>query len=320
MNTKLLTLFLLCYAFMADAQISNDGLLAYYPFDGNVQDFSTNNYDGNLASGAYGMDENGNPNAALLLNGIDDYVDLSVFAPVYRDNLNKISIYFKIKFDKEEDKQTILSLGNFGESLQTNVFEIEYENDRFQVESETGTNAINHELEIDQQNSLFDGQWHQIIILLDGERITYCRDNEEIFKGVYIPSQSISTNLFLGCFGGTSLQSCCFFGGHIDELQFYDRLLSKEELIVSNSEILLQEEASIFPNPTNHNVTINLEKQHLSIEAKLMDIQGRCVFQKRFENTKQFEIDLPYRSGFYILHLQNQSNKAENYTFKIIRQ
>ena len=161
--------------------------MAYYPFNGNAIDSSGNNYHGNLIGGSFGEDEDGNPDAALHLNGVNEYVNLSEFAIPYRNSLNRISIYFKVKFEKTENNQTILSLGNSGENLETNVFEIEYENNRLQIESETGNNAMNHELEIDQANSLFDGQWHQILILINGDSLTYCKDNEEIYNGLYTP-------------------------------------------------------------------------------------------------------------------------------------
>lgn len=320
MKSNVSTIFLLLFALIANAQISNEGLLAYYPFDGNVLDLGPNNYDGSLASGSFGDDENGNPNAALLLNGVNDFVDLSTFAPIYRENLNKISIYFKVKFDKIDDDQTILSLGNYGESLQTNVFEIEYENNRFQIESETGTEAINHELEIDQQNALFDDQWHQILILLDGDSITYCRDNEEIFKGTYTPNESIASHLFLGCFAGSSDQPCCFFGGFIDELQFYNRLLRKEELMVSNSEIPFLNTATIFPNPANNKVNVSLGKTYGPIDAILIDAEGKSILLKTLENIDQFNINLPLQNGVYFLHLQDRNDRNRNHTYKIIKQ
>jgi len=51
-----------------------------------------------------------------------------------------------------------------------------------------------------------------------------------VYQGSYIPSASFSNDLFIGCFGGTNVQSCCFLGGYIDELQFYDRVLTQKEI------------------------------------------------------------------------------------------
>lgn len=108
-------------------QISNDGLLAYYSFDGNTNDSGPGGFNGIMNGGQFGADAEGNTNAALLLNGINDYVNISSFASTFRKNLGDISIFFKVKFMEQRNNQTILSLGNSGEDLFTKVFEVEYE-------------------------------------------------------------------------------------------------------------------------------------------------------------------------------------------------
>lgn len=312
--------FIFIFSLSIHAQFSNDGLIAYYPFDGNVSDASVNNYDGNLIGGSFGDDEAGNPNSALFLNGIGDFVDLSAFASAYRENLSEITIYFKVKFEKTENNQTILSLGNHGENIPTNVFEIEYENNRLQIESETGSNAINHELEVDQGSSFFDNKWHEVLISIKGDSLIYCRDDEEIYNGIYIPSESNSDNLFLGCFGGTGSEPCCFFGGYIDDLQFYNRILDKEELSVSNNEITLDEPIRYYPNPTQGNLRVELGKSYHSFKIRVINIEGKSLMEKDFENTSEFDINLPFPPGTYFLQIYNKDFSDEFQTLRIIKQ
>jgi|GEM_PF-4393104 len=219
----LLVSFSFCNSFLA--QISSDGLLAYYNFENNVNDLNSNLYTGTLVGGSFVTD---GTNTSLLLDGIDDYLDLSVFADTLRENLNEMSIFFRIKFIEKGDNQTVLSLGNHGESIFTNVFEIEYEKNRFQVETETTDAAINNEFAIDEASNLFTDEWIDILILLEGDTLTYCRNGSEIFKGKYEKTETTSTSLFLGCFGGDNINSCCFFGGQLDDLQFYNRILPKD--------------------------------------------------------------------------------------------
>jgi len=221
-------------------QISTEGLIAYYPFSGNVDDNGPTGFNGQLVGGQFTTDSEGNMNSALQLDGVNDYLNLSSFANTFKDNLDEITIFFKVKFEEFGDDQTILSLGNSGENFQTNVFEIEYEHNRLQLEteSEPNGNTVNNEYEIDQTENLFTGEWIDITIYLKGDSLTYCRDNEVIYKDRYIPTVTLSETLFIGCFGGDNINSCCFFGGKIDELQFYNRLLPKENCpdipIVSN--------------------------------------------------------------------------------------
>ncbi len=260
---------LMLFSHLLTAQISTDSLLAYYPFDGNALDLATNNFDGIMNGGSFSEDAQGNPNSALYLNGNDEFVDLSAFADSFRENLNQISIFFNVRFEKEEDQQTILSLGRFGENLFTNVFEIEYENDRFQIETETENSAINHEYELDQTGFLLDNEWHQILITINGNLLSYCRDGKLVFRDVFIPTETFSNNLFVGDFNGAYPNACCHFGGFIDDLQFYNRIIEKDELTTSSSETTNQIDPQLFPNPTNHKTFIELGKQYKSISHKI---------------------------------------------------
>ena len=55
----------------------SDGLVAYYPFNGNANDESGNGNNGTIQGGAtFSEDRYGNPNGALSCDGIDDYVAL----------------------------------------------------------------------------------------------------------------------------------------------------------------------------------------------------------------------------------------------------
>ncbi|MEM9821171.1 MAG: T9SS type A sorting domain-containing protein [Bacteroidota bacterium] len=314
---KTILLLLLAINFNLVAQISNDGLIAYYPLDGDVLDYSSNEHDGAMNGGSFGQDQFGNENAALLLNGIDEFINLTSFGDSFRSNLNQMTIYFKVRFEDEEDQQTILSLGNRGEDLLTNVFEIEYENNRFQVETETGNMGINHELEIDQGASLFTGQWHQIFITIDGENLTYCRDNEVIYQGAYIPAQTTSDNLFLGCFGGTDPDPCCYFGGSIDELQFYNRILTKDEILVNSSDLTLNHTIEFYPNPSSETVTFQSAQQMSSITVTVYDLLGRRLKVEELQNVETFQLRMPEQAGIYLVNLRDQNQNA---TFRIIKQ
>lgn len=234
------------------AQISTDGLIAYYPFSNDIVDEGPNSYDGTMVGGQFTTDENGSPNAAIQFDGIDDYVDLSVFATTLRDNLPELTIYFKVLFEEFGDNQTILSLGTDGENLFTNVFEIEYEHNHFQVETEQGSGAINTELEIDQTSNLFTGEWIEIQIYVRGDSLTYCRDKEVIYDGIYVPAETTTQNLFLGGFGGSSNIPCCFFGGKLDELQFYNRRLPKD-----SCPAIVAESAQTYVICDNSSINVN---------------------------------------------------------------
>ena len=52
----------------------NDGLVAYYPFNGNANDESGNRNDGIVHGATLTTDRNGNAASAYVFDGVDDYI------------------------------------------------------------------------------------------------------------------------------------------------------------------------------------------------------------------------------------------------------
>jgi hypothetical protein len=55
---------------------TTDGLVAYYPFDGNADDQSGHGYDGTVYGATLTSDRFGTPGSAYLFDGIDDYISV----------------------------------------------------------------------------------------------------------------------------------------------------------------------------------------------------------------------------------------------------
>lgn len=58
--------------------IPTDGLIAYYPFSGNANDESWNNYSGSNYGATQTNDRFDNPNEAYSFDGLNDYIEISV--------------------------------------------------------------------------------------------------------------------------------------------------------------------------------------------------------------------------------------------------
>lgn len=222
-SNYLFFLFFILVVGQSFSQLTSDNLVAYYPLDGDVLDYGPNGYHGMMNGGMFVADAEGVPSSALRLDGINDYVDLTSFALDFRDNLDQMTIYFLVKYESAMPNQTILSLGNYGELFSNNVFEIEFENNQFQVETEVAV-AMNVELEIDQAANIVDQNWHEVFIQINGNQLKYCRDGQLVYDGLYIPAETSTNELFLGCFDGDGSNACCHMNGVVDELQFYSSL------------------------------------------------------------------------------------------------
>jgi gliding motility-associated-like protein len=75
---KKFLLFLSCLSLlsMLSAQNLDSMLLLYYPFSGNANDASGNNYHGTISGATLTTDRFGNPNSAYYFNGINSFIDM----------------------------------------------------------------------------------------------------------------------------------------------------------------------------------------------------------------------------------------------------
>ncbi len=75
---------------------------------------------------------------------------------------------------------------------------------------------------------------------------------------------------------------------------------------------------SIFPNPTNNFITLDLEKINAPVNISLTAIDGKVLYQKNNVNQNSYTMDLNNKpAGIYFIHIENN----EHYSFyKIIKE
>ena len=82
----------LLFALLCEVTFSQSGLIAYYPFNGNVNDSTKNAYHGTISNISLTTDRYGRSNSVCFFNGINSYIKL----PISFDYPEKtISLWFK---------------------------------------------------------------------------------------------------------------------------------------------------------------------------------------------------------------------------------
>jgi len=78
--TLTLVLFIAPFATGQDlpSYIPTDGLVAYYPFNGNANDESGNGHHGTVNGATLTSDRDGNENNSYSFDGVDDYIESSI--------------------------------------------------------------------------------------------------------------------------------------------------------------------------------------------------------------------------------------------------
>ena len=239
-RTSILTIavFLLSTHFLY--AVPTEGLVAYYPFNGNAKDESINDNEGIINGAILTSDRFGNPNSAYSFDGVDDFITVS-YSEDFQLPAFTFSAWIKpvhsntfitpgsIFMSRGEDFSTDNAAFSFGiqpeESSWGNGITMLYE-DKGDVECFYGTGIFPKE-----------NEWSQIVstratngtlsIYLNGELL-------DSWDSTPVPTSRCFQDLTIGAYwnntpiGNQFLSG--FFSGSIDDIMIYDKALSAEQI------------------------------------------------------------------------------------------
>jgi hypothetical protein len=207
---KKFTIAILALSINAFAQVSNVGLVAYYPFNGNANDMSGHGYNGTVHGASLIMDRFGNPNSAYSFNGTSDYIDMCS----YVNNLNfqqpaSISFWINTKYDQSMAVYSIDD-GNNGQFISAIYI------------GDNTTNTLTNELIIatnyttltdyyivglttTNRGLIMATGWHHIVFIYDGVMTTCYLDNS-------IVTLSCGTGSNNGHYGNLNTATTAYIG------------------------------------------------------------------------------------------------------------
>ena len=210
---KLFSLLLLFFilASSINAQPS-EGLVAYYPFNGDASDASGNGHNGVNNGATISVDRFNNPNSAYFFNGSSNYINLGGWHP----NQNDFSISLWINVSSQSNN-TIISDGtsNVGFDLRlTDVLRFEIQNYNSYLVSYP-FNTSNH------------NTWYHIVgTLSSGFLSLYFNGNlVSTISGVVPAIGTGNMNV-----GYDKTVNSHFFHGDIDDIRIYNRALNESEI------------------------------------------------------------------------------------------
>ena len=234
-NLLLATIAIISFAIRITAQTSTyniptNGLVAWYPFNGNANDESGNGNNGNLNSVTLTADRNGNTNSAYNFIGQNSYIDIgsgglsnnptncsfSVWfklSSVYTNTIRQSSILMSKRHADDGSSWTTMSIGN---DLNTNNCQIDLVVD-----------GQGHVTNVYGGQSVCNNQWYNMVgtksgntysIYLNGIFINSVIDNFNQPGSIY--------NMHIGHQGAWGN----WFNGQIDDIAIYNRALTQSEI------------------------------------------------------------------------------------------
>ncbi|TMM31979.1 T9SS type B sorting domain-containing protein [Polaribacter aestuariivivens] len=202
-------------------------LLLHYTFDGNVNDVSGNNFNGNPSGVTYVNDRNGNANSAVSFDGINDFIDFPNVLKL-KPTL-PVSFSFWIKYESDNVQDRVVFNTSFKEDVNSGVY--------LTSQSSTGKLAVGYgdgsssftssnRRGYLSNNVIKSNAWHQIhIVILSSNNIKVYLDCVET-GGTYSGFGSkLSYSSNPGSLGrhdqNSSGIASYYFKGVLDDFKYY---------------------------------------------------------------------------------------------------
>ena len=301
LKTAVATLVLTTAIFLPDQTMAQNvpnyvptnGLVGWWPFNGNANDESGNGNNGTVNGATLAVDRFGNPNMAYSFNGISNYIDLTNNSiAIQSNNSRTISCWFYMNNTLSDFR--IVSTGT---DISNGCFNLVKCNGNY-----LGVMGFNNDFYPNNSYFLNDSTWYNLIVTYSADTVkTYV--NGVLGKSVYLSFNTIGQNNFFGKSNHSVYPS--YVNGLIDDIGIWNRALTQQEITgLYNSNICYQtitvtdtllinmgitgfnpvtynNTIKIFPNPTNDHITIDygnfvtLNGYQLKIENSL----GQQVYQ-----------------------------------------
>lgn len=209
----------------------SDGLVAWYPFNGNANDESGNGYNATNNGSVLSVDRFGNSNKCYYFNGTSNYINLNVKLP----NIFSVSVWVNVEQYKSFTLQDIGSkfLTTVDNNYPFTGYEISVD-----VPSKNGMNwtgfwnTITSPTQSLQSSYLIDlNKWYFLSATYDGTKLSYYF-NGLLDKSINATFVQNNTSIMLGArrVPVESGNYNFFLQGKLDDVGIWNRVLSQEEI------------------------------------------------------------------------------------------
>ena len=208
--------------------VPTNGLVGYWPFNGNANDLSGNGNSGTVNGATLTTDRFGNSDRAYSFDGVNDFIQTS-FNGITGSSSRTIALwYYTNNFGPS---QTLLSYGL--DDIPSNYINL------WTSSTCTGIGLDISYSYKDYSNSVSLGQWNHYILVIDNLNGTTLNDAKIYKNGVLINtlcnSMGLNTQIntlqqFSMTFGKYHAQSIDYLNGKLDDIGVWNRALTQQEI------------------------------------------------------------------------------------------
>ena len=274
---------------------------AYYPFDGNVEDFSGNNRHATMAGVDLVADARGEPGKAYLFDAGSDIIFLDNSSAL--NFQNQVTLAFWVKLTSLSEESFILSHGSWEERWKVSI--TPNGQLRWTVKTSAGTK------DLDSSFPLVLNQFYHFAVVYSGYSMELYADGE--LDNFLAHSGLMNTTNKSLTFGRKEQGVISYFlNGTLDEVRIYNATISPDEIstwmtiwnVVTGTEDA-NANINIYPNPVQRDFYIT----GINIEAikniNIFDTNGRPVNFTMNTSGEQLYVIIENRaSGLLIVEIQ----------------
>jgi hypothetical protein len=196
--------------------IPTNGLVAYYPFNGNATDESGNENNGTVYGATLTSDRFGNSNRAYFFNRLNDYVQTPYDLKIQSGNTFSFACWFKT--DSTNISGIYLGCGSgslhvgFGHYTTTKKL---WANCRNGTISDLSGNTV-----------LLNNTWYLAVFVVSGTNVQFYLNGDADGSGTFSVEANPTTNARVG----SRDDNWNIFGGLLDDIRIYNRALSVQDI------------------------------------------------------------------------------------------
>jgi len=283
--------------------VPSNGLIGWWPFNGDAKDQSINSYDGTVNGATLVSDRNGNTNSAYSFDGVSNWIDCGHNAD-FDFTQGSLTMNCWINTTDLNSDNEIIAKGNSCE----NGYKLITQSGLLR-----GTCGDITQLPYTEniyQTSIADGAWHLVTYIIEDLKTTntitklYVDGVLKSTSGPDATSTWTTTTLsHLGFGHSNSIPSCAmFYKGLIDDVGMWNRALTQQEItdlfnasttVTGLTSIQQVNVANIFPNPANNLITIHYKNFSATsgYKVKMTNTLGQEVWSMPV-NQSSTQIDL----------------------------
>lgn len=263
--------------------IPTNGLVGWWPFNGNANDESGNGNNGIVNGATLTNDRLGNMNNAYDFDGQNDFIDTPL--GINGNFTNELSIGFWLKGDQIVAEQGMISLRN---APQQHTGFTDFGGISFQVSGVgQGVLVINTNVDV------IDDNWHFIVGTYNGNELKLYVDNLEIGNLIAPFAQLLIQSTFrFGHDNEPSFGNNRYLNGTLDDIGIWNRALTQQEISNLYNSVNCAINATIVPQ-----INFLTTGSTATFTATSSDPNPSYIWQSNFGQGFQTLIDIENYSG-----------------------